>query len=380
LSVAAAARIVPPGGTIGILGGGQLGRMLALAAAPLGYRVHILSPDDDIPAAQVAFRTTRGGYEDPASLDDFAAAVDVVTYEFENVPAGAVQRLAAQVPVFPDARALATCQDRLIEKTFLGGIGVPTTPFVQIDSGSEIAAALAVLGTPAVLKTRRFGYDGKGQALLRQSADADRAWAGLKAPAILEAWVAFDREISVVVARGRDGAVAHYVPVQNRHVDHILSTTIAPAPIDMALAEQATAMARRIVESLDYVGVMGVEMFVARDGRLLVNELAPRVHNSGHWTMDACICGQFEQHIRAVTGLPLGSTERRGDAVMRNLIGAEVADWSRYVGDPTARLHLYGKRETRPGRKMGHVTWVHPLGTAPERMLAQAAVIQPERP
>ena len=361
-----------PGGTIGILGGGQLGRMLALAAAPLGYRVHVFSPDDDIPAGLVAARTSHADYADPAALDAFAAAVDVVTYEFENVPAGAVERLTATVPVFPDARALATCQDRLVEKAFLAGIQVPSTPFRQIDDGADIARALDDLGTPAVLKTRRFGYDGKGQALVHAAADAERAWAGLKAPAILEAWVAFEREISVVIARGRDGTVAAYVPVENRHVDHILATTIAPAPIDDALAGRATAMARRIVEALDYVGVMGVEMFQAGDGRLLVNELAPRVHNSGHWTMDACVCGQFEQHIRAVAGLPLGSPERRGDAVMRNLIGAAVEDWPRYARDPQARLHLYGKRETRPGRKMGHVTWVHPRGTAPERMLAQA--------
>lgn len=364
--------MIAPGGTIGILGGGQLGRMLALAAAPLGYRVHVLCPDDDIPASLVAARTTHADYEDPAALDAFAAEVDVVTYEFENVPAGAVERLARQVPVYPDARALATCQDRLVEKEFLTGIGVPVAPFRQIDRAEDVTAALGQLGAPAVLKTRRFGYDGKGQALLRSLTDAGQAWTGLNALAILEAWISFEREISVVVARGRDGAVASYVPVENRHVDHILATTIAPAPIVPDLAAQAVDLARRIVEALGYVGVMGVEMFVGRDGTLLVNELAPRVHNSGHWTMDACVCGQFEQHIRAITGLPLGSTERRGDAVMRNLIGKAVEDWPKYAADPLAKLHLYGKRETRAGRKMGHVTWVHPPGTPAGHMLAQA--------
>jgi 5-(carboxyamino)imidazole ribonucleotide synthase len=364
--------VIKPGGTIGILGGGQLGRMLALAAAPLGYRVHVFCPDDDIPAGLVAARTTHGDYEDPAALDAFAAEVDVVTYEFENVPAGAVERLARQVPVYPDARALATCQDRLVEKEFLTSIGVPVAPFRRIDRAEDVTAALTELGTPAVLKTRRFGYDGKGQALLRSTSDAEHAWTGLNAPAILEAWVEFEREISVVVARSRDGAVAPYVPVENRHADHILATTIAPAPIAPALAAQAIDLAKRIVEALAYVGVMGVEMFAGRDGALLVNELAPRVHNSGHWTMDACVCGQFEQHMRAVAGLPLGSPERRGDAVMRNLVGNAVEDWPKYAADPRAKLHLYGKRETRAGRKMGHVTWVHPLGTKPERMLAQA--------
>jgi len=363
--------VIPPGGTIGILGGGQLGRMLALAAAPLGYRVHVFCPDDDIPASLVAARTTRASYEDPAALDAFATTVDVVTYEFENVPAGAVERLARQVAVYPDARALATCQDRLVEKEFLTGIGVPVAPFRRVDQAEDVAAALLALGTPAVLKTRRFGYDGKGQALLRSPADAGKAWSGLDAAAILEAWVSFEREISVVVARGRDGAVVPYVPVENRHADHILATTIAPAPIAPGLAAQAIGLAGRIGEALAYVGVLGVEMFVGRDGALLVNELAPRVHNSGHWTMDACVCGQFEQHIRAVAGLPLGSAERRGDAVMRNLIGKAVEDWPRYAADPLAKLHLYGKREIRAGRKMGHVTWVHPLGTPAERMLAQ---------
>jgi 5-(carboxyamino)imidazole ribonucleotide synthase len=364
--------VIKPGGTIGILGGGQLGRMLALAAAPLGYRVHVLCPDDDIPAAQVAVRTTHADYEDPAALDAFAAEVDVVTYEFENVPAGAVERLATRVPVFPDAQALATCQDRLVEREFLARVGVPTAAFRPIDNIADVAPAIAALGAPAVLKTRRFGYDGKGQALVRAAADAEQAWAGLKAPAILEAWIDFRCEVSVVVARGRDGAVAPYVPVENRHIDHILATTIAPASIPAVLAGEAVALARRIVDALGYVGVMGVEMFVTRDGRLLINELAPRVHNSGHWTMDACIAGQFEQHIRAVTGLPLGDPTRRGDAVMRNLIGATVDDWPRYAADPSAKLHLYGKRETRAGRKMGHVTWVHPLGTPAERMLTHA--------
>ena len=363
---------VPPGGTLGIVGGGQLGRMLALAAARLGYRAHVLAPEADAPAAQVAERTIRAEYDDPAALDQFASDIDIATYEFENVPAATAAWLAARLPVLPDAQALATAQDRLPEKDFLNRVGAPTTPYRAVDDRTALDVAISAVGLPAVLKARRFGYDGKGQALIRDPSEADAAWAAVAAPAILEAFCDFEREISVVIARGRDGATAAYVPVENRHVEHILDTTIAPAPIAAAQAEEAQAIAARIVQALSYVGVMGVEMFVARDGGILVNEVAPRVHNSGHWTLDACITSQFEQHVRAVMGLPLGAPGRHGDAVMRNLVGRQVNAWPALLADGQAKLHLYGKHETRPGRKMGHVTWVFPSGTPAEQMLARA--------
>jgi 5-(carboxyamino)imidazole ribonucleotide synthase len=354
---------IAPGGRIGVLGAGQLGRMLALAAARLGYRVHIFAPDAaDSPAAQVAAVRTTAAYDDAGALRAFAAAVDVVTFEFENVPAAAVETLAAAVPVRPSPRALAVTQDRLVEKRFVQAAGVAVPTFVQVDGPADLTPAAETTGLPAVLKTRRFGYDGKGQAKLASLPDAEAAWQAIgRAPAILEAFVPFEREISVVAARGLDGEIACYPPTENRHENHILRTSIAPALLRDEIAARAAEIARTLLERLDYVGVLGVELFLERGGRLLVNELAPRVHNSGHWTMDGAATSQFEQHVRAICGLPLGSAAALARAEMTNLLGDEIDGWRDILGDPNARLHLYGKAEARPGRKMGHVTRLSPL-------------------
>lgn len=348
--------MIAPGSTIGMLGGGQLGRMAALAAANLGYKVHVLTPETDSPAGQVCAVTTIADYTDPAALDAFAAAVDVVTYEFENVPVEAAERLAETVPVRPGAEALRVAQDRLREKEFAANLDIGTAPFRAVGAADELAAAIAAIGTPAVLKTRRMGYDGKGQVKIAADTDPAQAWAAIGGkPAILEGFVTFEMEISVIVARGVDGGSLCYPPVENRHVNHILDTTIAPAAIPPALAAEAEEIARKMAEALDLVGLLAVELFVTRDGRVLMNEIAPRPHNSGHWTMDACVTSQFEQMIRAVCGLPLGSVTRFGDAEMKNLIGDQAHDWAAILADPAAKLHLYGKAEARPGRKMGHV-------------------------
>ncbi|HZD26451.1 MAG TPA: 5-(carboxyamino)imidazole ribonucleotide synthase [Alphaproteobacteria bacterium] len=349
---------IDPGSTIGILGGGQLGRMLALAAAPLGYRCHVYCPDAYPPAGQVANAVTTAGYDDGKALERFAAAVDVVTYEFENVPADYAERLAERVPVRPGVTALSTAQDRLAEKTFCRRAGIPTAPFMPAADRGGLGAALEMIGVPAVLKTRRFGYDGKGQVLVRAAAELDAAWEAVAGmPCVLEGFVSFDMEISVIGARGLDGDIRTYPPVENRHVEHILDTSIAPAPIPDALAAEATEIARAMLEGLDYVGVLAVEMFVAGE-QILVNEIAPRVHNSGHWSIEGAETSQFEQHVRAICGLPLGAVTLRGRAEMRNLIGEAVNDWPQILAEPGAHLHLYGKDETRPGRKMGHVTRV----------------------
>ncbi|SLN35661.1 5-(carboxyamino)imidazole ribonucleotide synthase [Oceanibacterium hippocampi] len=358
---------LPPGSTIGILGGGQLGRMMAIAAAEMGYRTHIFAPEADPPAAQVANETTRAGYDDEAALDRFAAAVDAVTLEFENIPVAALARLGRATPVRPGPSVLAVTQDRLAEKDFLTGLGLGTAPYRQVDDAAALDTAIAAIGTPAILKTRRLGYDGKGQAAIRTPGDAAAAWEAIAgAPAILEGFVDFRMEVSVVAARGLGGEVACFVAVENRHRDHILDVTIAPAPLDEATAAEAVAMAGRIVTALDLVGLLAVEMFVTGDGRLLVNELAPRPHNSGHWTIEGCVTSQFRQAIRAVAGLPLGSPDRHANAVMRNLLGDEADDWAAILADPKAALHIYGKGEARPGRKMGHVTWLFPLGETPD--------------
>ena len=350
---------LPPGSTIGILGGGQLGRMLARAAARLGLKCHIFCPDPDSPAFDVAAARTRAAYEDEDALNAFARAVDVVTYEFENIDVGAAERLAGVVPVRPGPRALAVSQDRLTEKGFLRDLGIATAPFAAVDNQASVNAALASLGTPAVLKTRRFGYDGKGQAMIRTPEDAGAALSAMHgASAILEGFVAFSREVSVIAARGLDGGLAVYDVAENVHRSGILHTSTVPARVRAETAADAQRIATKILEALDYIGVIGVEFFVAGQGgseRLLVNEFAPRVHNSGHWTEDACAVSQFENHIRAVAGWPLGPTARHSDVVMENLIGAEEEDWLRLAADPEARLHLYGKSEARPGRKMGHV-------------------------
>lgn len=348
-----------PGSTIGIIGGGQLGRMLAMAAARLGYRTAILEPQPDCPAGQVANRQIEAAYDDPAALAMLAEVSDVVTYEFENVPVAAAQRLAESVPVFPPPRALAVSQDRLDEKRFLNGAGIATAEFSPIDSDEDLAAALAEFGGSGILKTRRLGYDGKGQRLFR-GADAASAAGAFTVmggvPLILESLVPFEREISVVAARARDGRLAAFDPAENVHRAGILHTSTVPAAISAETAEAARHAAFAILEALDYVGVIGVEFFVMGDGVLIANEIAPRVHNSGHWTEAACAISQFEQHIRAVAGLPLGETRRHSDCVMQNLIGDDVDEAVRLLAEHDLVLHLYGKAEARLGRKMGHFT------------------------
>ena len=351
-----------PGATIGILGGGQLGRMLALAAARLGLRAHVYDPAPDGPAEQVADAATIAAFDDAAALAAFADAVDVVTYEFENIPTAALDLIESRRPIRPGRRALAVSQDRLTEMTFLNGIGLATAPFHDVAGPADMAAALAAAGTPAILKTRRFGYDGKGQVRIAEPAAAEAALASLGgAPAILEGFVDFDREISVIGARGLDGSVACFDPGENQHEDGILRRTAVPARIGPGLRSDAVLAAARILSALDYVGVIGVEFFVTRAG-LVVNEIAPRVHNSGHWTQNGCVVDQFEQHIRAVAGWPLGDGSRHADVVMENLIGDEVEAWPRLAAERGTAVHLYGKAEARPGRKMGHVNRVTPLG------------------
>jgi 5-(carboxyamino)imidazole ribonucleotide synthase len=350
-----------PGAVIGILGGGQLGRMTALAAAALGYRCHVFAEEADAPAAQVCAERTIAAFSDEAALDRFAAAVDVATFEFENIPAEAVRRVAATAPVMPRPEILEISQDRLREKGFLRSIGTATTEFRSVDGVAALAEALTVLGTPAVLKTVRMGYDGKGQVTISDSAEAAEAWRRMGGRlGILEAFVDFTCEVSVIVARGADGTLAAYPPVENRHVNHILDMTTAPARLSKKISADAGRIARHAAEKLDLVGVLAVEMFVTKSGAVLVNELAPRPHNSGHWTIDACVTSQFEQLVRAICGLPLGSTARHSDAVMQNLIGDQVETWRSYLDDPSAKLHLYGKTIVKPGRKMGHVTRLLP--------------------
>jgi 5-(carboxyamino)imidazole ribonucleotide synthase len=348
---------LPSGSTIGILGGGQLGRMLAMAAARLGYRCHIYEPGA-APAADVAHAWTQASYEDLAALRGFAQSCDLITYEFENIPAAALDVLSETTPLFPDRRALETSQDRLTEKTFLAGLGLATAPFAAIDGPDDLPAALAMTGTPAILKTRRFGYDGKGQARVMDPDGAEAPLATLQgAPAIAEGFVRFSREISVIAARGRDGSVAAFDPGENVHTDGILSTTTVPAALPLKLRTDAVLIASRILTALDYVGVMGVELFVTPEG-LMVNEFAPRVHNSGHWTQAGCAVDQFEQHIRAIAGWPLGNGARHANVVMENLIGDDVGRATALAAEPGVQIHLYGKAEARPGRKMGHVNRV----------------------
>ena len=348
--------------TIGILGGGQLGRMLALAAARLGFKCHVLCPDPHSPAFDVVRRVTEADYLDMAALDRFAADVDVVTYEFENVPAETATFLSARKPVLPDPKVLATTQDRLIEKAFVQSLGIGTADFAAVDSPDMLASALRKVGRPAVLKTRRFGYDGKGQVMVRDGGDPVALFNDLGGQAqILEAFVAFEREISVVAARSASGQIESFEVIENEHSDHILKTSRVPAAVTPAVATEARRIAETIAEAFGYVGVLAVEMFVVKDGAghaVLVNEIAPRVHNSGHWTIDGASVSQFEQHIRAVAGLPLGTPIRRGRVEMVNLLGDDVKDLGRWLATPGAAVHLYGKTAVRPGRKMGHVTQV----------------------
>lgn len=359
--------MLPPGSTIGIIGGGQLGRMSAMAAARLGYRAHIFATESKSPAGDVAAEVTVGEYGHLPTVERFANAVDVVTFEFENLPAEALERLETLKPVRPGAKILRISQDRLLEKRFLNDAGIATAPWAKVESEEELAAAVARLGLPAVLKTTRLGYDGKGQAMLRTPEDVAAAFARLEPkPLVLEGFVNFAAEISVMVARGLDGTVVAFDAVENRHKHHILDLTLAPAPMPVTVLEEAQRLARTVAEKLELVGLLGVEMFVTADGTVLVNEIAPRPHNSGHWTMDACPCSQFEMHIRAVAGLPLPPAMRHSDAVMKNLVGPEdMALWPRILATPGLIPHHYGKAEARPGRKMGHFNRLFPKGGLP---------------
>ena len=353
---------LPPGGIIGILGGGQLGRMLALAAARLGLKTHIYSDDPEVPAFDVSTFSTVGSFADEAALSAFAASVDVVTCEFENVPARALEIAGKKAPVHPPAKAFAVAQDRLVEKDFMRGLGIPLADYAHVHDEQSLRDALLHVQLPAILKTRRFGYDGKGQALVRNEAEALAALQELRGqPALIERLVGFEREISVLVVRGEDGTLKFYDPVENVHQNGILAISRVPARIHDDCAEEARAIAGKVAEALGHVGVLCVEMFQREEApRLLVNETAPRVHNSGHWTIDACLISQFENHIRAIAGWPLGGTERHSDAVMTNLIGADVERWRELAADEGLAMHLYGKAEARPGRKMGHTTRLLP--------------------
>ncbi|KLK92925.1 phosphoribosylaminoimidazole carboxylase [Microvirga vignae] len=356
--------MIRPGCTIGILGGGQLGRMMAMAAAQLGLKTHIYAPEENSPAFDVAAEVTIAPYEDEAALVRFAKAVDVVTYEFENVPSETAATLSAHTLLAPNAQALAVSQDRFLEKTFISGLGISVAPFAGFSNAAELNEAAERLGRPAVLKTRRFGYDGKGQMMIRPETDPVAAWAELgRTPCILEGFVPFDREVSVVAARTATGAFAAYDLCANEHRHHILDTTRVPAGVSAATEAEAMRIAKSIADALDYVGVLAVELFLVTENgreRLVVNEIAPRVHNSGHWTLGGASTSQFEQHIRAVCGWPLGSAARLGRVEMQNLIGHDADEWERILAEPGAYLHLYGKAEARAGRKMGHVTRVFP--------------------
>jgi 5-(carboxyamino)imidazole ribonucleotide synthase len=349
---------VPPGSTIGILGGGQLGRMLAIAAARLGYRCHIFAPEAHSVAAEVSADWTRADYDDREALHRFAAAVDVVTYEFENIDVAPIEELARHVRVHPNVEALAIAQDRLREKDYIRDHGGHPAPYRGVSSRDQLDAAIAEIGLPAILKTCRFGYDGKGQARIYSPEDADEAWDAVKgAPCVLESFIRFEREFSVLAVRGQDGAVAYWDTPENRHEHGILARSSVPA--DAAIVAQqgeARLIAGRVLADLDYVGVAAFEFFATETGPVF-NEMAPRVHNSGHWTIEGSLTSQFENHIRAVCGLPLGDPRLAADRViMDNLIGEEAHEWEKLLGDPANHLHLYGKGEARPGRKMGHVT------------------------
>jgi 5-(carboxyamino)imidazole ribonucleotide synthase len=345
---------LPQGATIGILGGGQLGRMLSVAASRLGYRCHIYEPGAS-PAGDVALTVTTAPYENEAALRAFAASVDVITYEFENVPTSALDLLESLKPIRPNRRALAISQDRVTEKTFLNELGLQTAPWSIVNSEADLRAAVAQLGLPAILKTTRLGYDGKGQVKLTAPEDVPAAWAAMNGAAcVLEGFVAFDREVSIIAARGLDGSVSAYDPGENVHSEGILRTTTVPARLSPGQRSDAVLLAARTLNALDYVGVMGVELFVTSRG-LLVNEIAPRVHNSGHWTQQGCAVDQFEQHIRAVTGLPLGDGGRYADVVMENLIGDDILRVPELLKARDTAVHLYGKGAPRPGRKMGHL-------------------------
>lgn len=348
---------LPQGATIGILGGGQLGRMLSIAASRLGLRTHIFEPGIAPPAGDVAHTVTTADYDDHAALSAFAHSVDVITYEFENIPTSALDLLEALRPIHPGRRALATSQDRLTEKSFLRELGLTTAPFAAVDSAAQMIEAIEDIGTPAILKTRRMGYDGKGQVRLKSPDEAAEAWAAMAgAPAVLEGFVKFSHEVSVIGARDADGSVACFDPGENVHEEGILRTTTVPAKLTHSQHTDAVLLTAKILNALGYVGVVGVELFVTPAG-LIVNEVAPRVHNSGHWTQNGCTICQFEQHIRAVAGWPLGGGLRHSNVTMENLIGDDMDKVADYAATDAA-IHLYGKREVKPGRKMGHVNRV----------------------
>ncbi|MEM8800435.1 MAG: 5-(carboxyamino)imidazole ribonucleotide synthase [Pseudomonadota bacterium] len=349
--------LILPGKMIGIIGGGQLGRMLILAAARLGYRSCVLCPDPGAPAVQVATQHVAGDYTDVEAITAFTDCIEVATYEFENIPAETVAQIARTKPIAPAVKALEVAQDRLIEKQFIQNLGIEVAPFQDIASLPDLKQALETIGAPGIIKTRRFGYDGKGQRAVKPDQSIEDIWADFDGiPAIYEGFVDFACEISVMVVRDHSGHTVTYPPGINEHRNHILYRTTVPAKIDATTADVAATAAQKVAEALSYVGTLGVEMFVRADGSLVVNEIAPRVHNSGHWTLEGAQTDQFENHIRAITGLPLGDTRLLGPTQMMNLIGEDVCSLDAYLSDPSATLHLYGKDEPRAGRKMGHVT------------------------
>ena len=355
---------LPPGSTIGIIGAGQLGRMLAEAAVKLGFKTHLYAPETAPCGRFVTDTLTTAAYDDTKSLKHFASSVDVATFEFENIPLDAAALVAETVDLFPDPEALRVSQDRLIEKRFLNDLDIATAPFAPVDSIDDVASAAEIIGLPAILKTRRFGYDGKGQSRITRPADFAAAWDTIgQQPAVLEQFIEFEREISFIAARDRAGNVVNFAPGENIHKNHILHTTTVPARIKPETRAQAETIAKKIASALDYVGVFAVEFFVTASDdteHLIVNEIAPRVHNSGHWTQDGCAASQFEQHIRAVCGWPLAATHRHSNAVMTNIIGPDANDWQTLVADPENSVHIYDKGDARPGRKMGHVTRLSP--------------------
>ena len=352
------------GATIGILGGGQLGRMLSVAASRLGFKTHIFEPGANPPAAHVADRVTTADYDDAEALNAFARSVDVITYEFENIPTSALDILENIRPIHPNREALRVSQDRITEKDFLANLGLTPAPYAAVDTLADLEHAVTEIGLPAILKTRRFGYDGKGQARINTAADLGQAIADMAGqPAVLEGFVNFTHEISVIGARSENGDVSCFDPGENIHRGGILHTTTVPARLSKAQRMDAVLMAGRILNALNYVGVMGLELFVTPKG-LIVNEIAPRVHNSGHWTQNGCAVDQFEQHIRAVAGWPLGDGSRHSDVVMENLIGADMDRVPDLAKDPSVSLHLYGKAEVKAGRKMGHFNKIIPTPSA----------------
>ena len=358
---------IAPGSTIGIIGGGQLGRMTATAAAELGYRVHVFTPDKDGPTEQVCDQATIAAYDDQDAIEAFGQAVDVVTFEFENVPAQTVRHLEALAPVRPSWECLAVAQDRIEEKSFCNELGIETAPWKAVNSADELAQAMEEIGFPSILKTTRLGYDGKGQVRIKDGTDPAQAWEELGgAPGILEGFVDFELEVSVITARNANGQMKSFDVVENRHADGILDVTIAPADISDELADKAREVGQKLVAAMDLVGLLAVELFVTKDGHILVNEMAPRPHNSGHWSQDGCTTSQFEQFVRAVTNLPLGSTERHSDTVMKNLLGEDANRWEQHLSDGDNKLHLYGKAEAKAGRKMGHINRLYAKGSQPK--------------